>query len=129
MSRNQPKQRRIRTHGRAQMDRRLQRHIRELGLKSEDEYRAWCLEHGLSKELHKTPFLQEKERELGRKLHGSFQGAVVSAYRVRPEGIRILKGGADNQRSARVQGVPRERRQTGWRRCVATAAKEGSELA
>ena len=70
VSRKQPKQRRVKTHARAQKDRRLKRHINQLGLESEKGYRAWCLEHGLSKELHKTPFLQQKEQELARKLLG-----------------------------------------------------------
>ena len=64
MSRKQPKQRHTRTHDRAHKDRRLQRHIQQLGLKSEQEYRAWCLEHGLGKELHKSPFRQQTEGEL-----------------------------------------------------------------
>lgn len=70
MSRKQTKQKRTKAHDRAHKDRRLKRHISELGLKSEQEYRAWCREHGLSKELHKSPFLQQKEQELGRRLQG-----------------------------------------------------------
>ena len=68
MSRKQVKQRGTKAQDRAQKDRRLQRHISQLGLKSEEEYRAWCLEHGLSKEIHKSSFLQQKEQELARKL-------------------------------------------------------------
>ena len=70
MARKQPKQRRTKEHDRAQRDRRLVRHIAELGLTSEEEYRVWCLEHGFSKERHKTRFLQQKEREFARKLQG-----------------------------------------------------------
>ena len=70
MSRKQAKQRRTKAHDRSQKDRRFKRHIRQLGLNSEEEYRAWCLEHELGKELHKSPFLQQKEQELARKLQG-----------------------------------------------------------
>ena len=70
MSHNQDKKGRTRPPDRAYLDRRLQRHISQLGLKSEEEYRAWCLEHELGKELHKSPFLQQKEQEYARQLQG-----------------------------------------------------------
>lgn len=34
-------------------DRELLKHISDLGLKSVEEYRGWCAEHGFSKRLHK----------------------------------------------------------------------------
>ena len=54
----------------ARKTRRLERHIRELGLTSEEAYQAWCLDQGLGKELHKSPNLRQKERELAKKLLG-----------------------------------------------------------
>ena len=63
------KEKRKRTHDQVYKARRLARHIRALGLKSEDEYRAWCLEHGFDKALHKSTFLQQKEQELAKELH------------------------------------------------------------
>jgi hypothetical protein len=70
MSRKQTKQKRTKAQNRSQKGRRLQRHLTQLGLQSEEEYRTWCFEHGLGKDLHKSPFLQQKEQELARKLQG-----------------------------------------------------------
>lgn len=50
--------------------RRLERHIGEIGLDSEDAYRAWCLEHGFGKDLHKSRALRAREIELAVRLRG-----------------------------------------------------------
>jgi hypothetical protein len=50
--------------------RRLERHIHELGLASEDEYRTWCLDHGFSKDLHKSNAQRQKEQDLATQLRG-----------------------------------------------------------
>jgi hypothetical protein len=50
--------------------RRVERHIHELGLTSEDEYRSWCLDHGFSKDLHKSNAQRQKEQDLATQLRG-----------------------------------------------------------
>ncbi len=61
---------RTRSHDHALKARQFQRHIKELGLSSEYEYRTWCVEHGFSKDLHKSAALRKKERGLADKLRG-----------------------------------------------------------
>ena len=61
---------RTRSHDHALKARRFGRHIKELGLSSEDEYRAWCVEHGFSRDLHKSNTLRQKERDLAGQLYG-----------------------------------------------------------
>lgn len=55
-----------RSHNRAH----LKRHIRALGLQTEDEYRAWCRKRGLGDGLHKSNRQIQKERQLARRQQG-----------------------------------------------------------
>ncbi|GEM_PF-4408609 len=41
---------RTHSHDHAVKTRRLERHLSDLGLASEDHYRDWCIHNGLSKE-------------------------------------------------------------------------------
>lgn len=61
---------RKRTHAQEYKAKRLARHFGEIGLNSEEQYRAWCIAQGLSKELHKSDYLRKQELELARKLQG-----------------------------------------------------------
>ncbi|MDB5388090.1 MAG: hypothetical protein JWM11_3736 [Planctomycetaceae bacterium] len=46
----------------------LQRHIESLGLKSVDEYAAWCVRHGFSQSSNKTLFQRELEGRTARRI-------------------------------------------------------------
>jgi len=60
-----------RSHHHADKEKKLERHIKQLGLKSEDEYRQWCVEHGISRNLNKNPQQRMKEQELATRLNGA----------------------------------------------------------
>jgi hypothetical protein len=56
------------SHEHAVKARRLERHIQAVGLSTEDDYRTWCLDHGLSKDLHKSSTQRKKEQDLATQL-------------------------------------------------------------
>ena len=61
---------RTHTQDHAVKSRRLERHIQALDLSTEEGYRAWCIDHGFSKDLHKSTAQRRKEQDLATKLRG-----------------------------------------------------------
>jgi len=61
------KLKRRKAHEQERNDRKLKRHLRALGLKSEEEYQAWCINRGLGKGLRKSTNQRQKEREIAKR--------------------------------------------------------------
>lgn len=66
-------------------DQELMRHIAELGLKTVDDYTAWCADQGLSTGIQKSDSQRKKERELATRLQSEAVLAKMKDHTRRPQ--------------------------------------------
>ena len=82
--RRQERERAQREVGEAEAKEVLQGHVEELGLKTVEEYRAWCRQHGLSESVHKSAQQRRKEVELCARMRSEAALAAVKRQTRRP---------------------------------------------
>ena len=75
-------------------DQELMRHISELGLKTVEDYMAWCSENDMSTGLQKSTGQRKKERELAERLQSDAVLAKMKDHTRRPQdAIRAIYDG------------------------------------